>query len=757
MLGNSKSKNIQRMGIGILALFAMLMAMSTCTLEPGIPAIRDEILQGASTTFTLSANGTINAVETTEIYISFSKEVAGLGINDLTIGSPDDTGEITYGTLTPDGANKRYTLEVSSVIMPGTVSIAVDFDKVPAAAQTVTVHKYMIFFSLSADGDAGISDTTEIIIEFSEPVPGLVKSNLQIGNSSSDNGDITAGNLVSLTDSVFALEVTAVNAPGIVTIVVNYPDVETTEKTVAVHKLGVLPRTLDHIAVTGPLAKTDYNEGETLVIDSGFVVTAYYSDGTDTVITTYTLTPGAATPLQTTHTEVIVSYTYGGHTETASFPITVTAVAGITLDHIAVTGPLAKTTYNEGDVLDIDAGFEVTAYYSDGTDEVITTYTLTPSVTTFLQTTHIEVIVSYTYGGLTETASFPITVNPAVTKTLDKIEVTNDLAKLSYDEEDYLDIDAGFEVTAFFDDLSVEDVTAYVTLWPDDTMKLYPVYTDVIVSYTYGGITKTTSFPITVDPDPAAKDMDYIDVTITPLDTYFEGDFLDITGLEVRAFYTDTTDDDITADVTLTPDDSTPLQTTDTTVLVEYFYRGVTWDCTFSITVDPITVVSIDASNLMTNTTYVEGECLVIDGTVEATYIDGSTEIITTYTLTPDETTPLQDSDIQVDVSFTDSYGTTVTDSIAITVDKKDLDYIDLSYLTKNFADGDTLDLDDLVITAYYTNTALTDTIDISDTGLTFTPALGTILDEMTDTAVDVEYTYDGNTAGPETISLTYN
>nr|DAO03866.1 MAG TPA: hypothetical protein [Caudoviricetes sp.] len=52
---------------------------------------------------------------------------------------------------------------------------------------------------------------------------------------------------------------------------------------------------------------------------------------------------------------------------------------------------------------------EVTAYYSDNTNKVITNYTYSPSGLLPYDTT--QVIISYTEGGITATATQPITVS----------------------------------------------------------------------------------------------------------------------------------------------------------------------------------------------------------------------------------------------------------------------------------------------------------------------------------------------------------
>lgn len=79
------------------------------------------------------------------------------------------------------------------------------------------------------------------------------------------------------------------------------------------------------IAVTTAPTKTSYSAGESFDA-TGMVITATYEDTTTKVVTGYTVTPSGA--LATTDTEVVISYTEGGATKTATQAITVTAAEG---------------------------------------------------------------------------------------------------------------------------------------------------------------------------------------------------------------------------------------------------------------------------------------------------------------------------------------------------------------------------------------------------------------------------------------------
>ena len=78
------------------------------------------------------------------------------------------------------------------------------------------------------------------------------------------------------------------------------------------------------------------------------------------------------------------------------------------LSRIDITTPPTKTTYTVGESFDT-AGMVVTATYSDGSTAAVTGYTVSPSAA--LTTSDTSVMISYTEGGVTKTATQAITVN----------------------------------------------------------------------------------------------------------------------------------------------------------------------------------------------------------------------------------------------------------------------------------------------------------------------------------------------------------
>jgi len=169
---------------------------------------------------------------------------------------------------------------------------------------------------------------------------------------------------------------------------------------------------LESIAVTTDPIKTTYTEGETFAPD-GMVVTAKYSDNTTSAVTGYTYSPTEA--LKTTNTSITISYKEGEITKTTTLGITVNAKqqqpeqpAEKTLVSLEITTPPTKTTYTEGEVINV-TGMVVTAVYSDGDRKVVENYNCFPITT--LTTSNDSITVQYTENGKTVTAKVPITVN----------------------------------------------------------------------------------------------------------------------------------------------------------------------------------------------------------------------------------------------------------------------------------------------------------------------------------------------------------
>ena len=162
------------------------------------------------------------------------------------------------------------------------------------------------------------------------------------------------------------------------------------------------------LVLTSP-TKTSYTAGETLDL-TGIAVKAKFSDGTEEDVTSEcTFSPANGTVLYEDTSEVVVSWNYGGAaTYTVKQPVTVKRL----LTGIAITTAPTKTTYYNGDSLDL-AGMVVTATFNSGaTEEVTSLCTSNPAAGSALSSYGtVAVTVTYTENGVTKRASFTVSVS----------------------------------------------------------------------------------------------------------------------------------------------------------------------------------------------------------------------------------------------------------------------------------------------------------------------------------------------------------
>ena len=227
------------------------------------------------------------------------------------------------------------------------------------------------------------------------------------------------------------------------------------------------------IAVTTQPTKKSYYIGEAFD-PAGMVVTATFADDTTEDVTDdCTFSPAT---ISKDTTAITVNYQQGGIKKTASVAVTVRVLASI-----EISNPPTKTAYKYGEVFS-PAGMAVTARYTDGQSRTVTGYTYSP--TGALKLSDTTITVSYTEGDVTKTTTQAITV----AKVLDRIEVTTPPSRTSYFSGEKFST-AGMVVTAYYTDGSSGAVTGY-TYFP--TAALATSNTLITVSYTEGGVTKTT-------------------------------------------------------------------------------------------------------------------------------------------------------------------------------------------------------------------------------------------------------------------------
>lgn len=319
-------------------------------------------------------------------------------------------------------------------------------------------------------------------------------------------------------------------------------------------------RTPVSLAVTTPPTKTVYEAGDSFD-KTGMVVTVTYDDESTREVTNYNWSPVV---LSKDDTYVTISYREMMTTVTTTQPVTVKNL----LKKIQIITPPTETAYEIGDTIDL-TGMVVHAFYSDGTSHEISNYTYSPHVVSSASDT--EVTITYTEDGITKTAIQDITVGN--TPNLVSIAVSVPPTKLTYKAGEYFD-PSGMVVTATFDNGTTKNVSGY-TYSPTRTLQQGDSV--ITISYTKKGITKTTTQNITV------VYLTSIAITNPPTYTsYYDDEIFNTAGMEVTAYYSDSTSAVITT-YSVSPSGALPYGTT--SVTISYSEGGITKTTTQDVSV----------------------------------------------------------------------------------------------------------------------------------------------------------------------------
>jgi hypothetical protein len=279
-------------------------------------------------------------------------------------------------------------------------------------------------------------------------------------------------------------------------------------------------KTLNSLSVTGP---SSVNGGAT----ASYIATAAFSDGSSQNVTassTWTVSSSAATISSsgvltatrvTTNQTVTVTarYSSGGVSRTATRSVTIVAVSGTrTLSSLAVAG---ASSVNTG----ATASYNATATFSDGSTQNVTTSstwrvssnaaTISSSgVLTAAQITTnsvVTVTASYTYGGVTRTASIPVTIVAVTsTRTLSSLAVAGASSVNGGSTSSYM-------ATATFNDGTTQNVTTSSTWTVSSTAATISSSglltatqvtatqnITVTASYTYSGVTRSGNLGVAI-------------------------------------------------------------------------------------------------------------------------------------------------------------------------------------------------------------------------------------------------------------------
>ncbi|MDD6189181.1 MAG: bacterial Ig-like domain-containing protein [Clostridiales bacterium] len=296
--------------------------------------------------------------------------------------------------------------------------------------------------------------------------------------------------------------------------------------------------TLQSIAVTVQPTKTTYNIG-TQFDPAGMEITANYANGQSVVVKDYTV--GEVSFTKAGEAQIPISYTDGGKTVSCTTAVTVTDV---TLERIEITTPPSKTEYLTHNSFD-PTGMVVTAYYSDGSSDEVTDYTV-PSEK--LNTVGEQVEVTITYASKTATQKVAVSAN-----TLSSISLLTGPNKTKYIVGEYFD-PSGTSVTAKYADGSTDIITDDLIFRMNlsTTSTAYTAQTqwtsgaktkNIFVHYSENGENKRSakSFAISI------QDLTNLEVTNAPTKTnYTVGDYFDPSGIQVTATFTDGSTENVT-------------------------------------------------------------------------------------------------------------------------------------------------------------------------------------------------------------------
>ncbi len=425
---------------------------------------------------------------------------------------------------------------------------------------------------------------------------------------------------------------------------------------------------ISSISISKSPNKVDYYVGDNLDV-TGMKVYAKYDDGSETEILNYEYTPKVLSESGTT----TVTVTYSGKSTT--FTVNVKKVE---LESISINTMPTKTSYYVGDSLDT-SGLSLKLKYNNGSEKTINSgFTVDVSKLN----TSGQQVVTVTYSG--KSATFTVNVKKV---ELESISINTMPKKTSYYVGDSLDT-SGLSLKLKYNNSSENTVTSGFTV---DVSKLNTSGQQV-VTVTYSG--KSTTFTVTVEELNATG----ISIKSKPkkLD-YYEGDSLDVTGLEILASYNNGSTKVITSSYEYTPKVLNASGTT--TVTVTYSGKSAT----FTVTVKKVELESISINTLPGKTNYYVGDSLDTSGlSLKLKYNNGSEKTI--------------NSGFTVDVSKLNTSGqqvVTVTYSgksatFTVNVKKVELESISINTMPKktSYYVGDSLDTSGLSLKLKYNNSS---------------------------------------------------
>ena len=458
--------------------------------------------------------------------------------------------------------------------------------------------------------------------------------------------------------------------------------------------------------------KTSYKYGEALDLKGGKLDFTWKSGNmTNAVLTSDMVSGYSATKLgtQTVTVKYNAKYTLSdGNTLTDTITKTFTVNVDNEVQSIEITPP-SKTQYNYGSNLDLSGG-KISVKYTDGTTKNITmtadmitendgsTVNMSPDETNFVDNKYSKTLkISYKEDEATKTVNYPITI----INDIKSITMHTTPTKTKYNVNDALDVTNGeIKIIKASGIAEIKELTEEMVSGFDSSKENTAL--PLTVSYTENGITKTTTYNVSVEDQVTA-----IRINKTPKTKYKYNENLDVTTgqLEITKG-SGTTTIPITSNM-VTGYDKTKLGDQELTVT----YGGKTQKYTVNVK-DYVTGISI-TPNAITGTYNDEIEKLINDNDISytVTYAKAGAKspvALAESMVTGYNKTSLTDQNLTVTYTDqdTNSYtnGKTFTTNLSVKLENE-ISKVKITKPTKTeYNHGDQIDLTGGKITLTYTN-----------------------------------------------------
>ncbi len=458
--------------------------------------------------------------------------------------------------------------------------------------------------------------------------------------------------------------------------------------------------------------KTSYKYGEALDLKGGKLDFTWKSGNmTNAVLTSDMVSGYSATKLgtQTVTVKYNAKYTLSdGNTLTDTITKTFTVNVDNEAQSIEITPP-SKTQYNYGLKLDLSGG-KILVKYTDGTTKNITmtadmitendgsTVNMSPDETNFVDNKYSKTLkISYKEDEATKTVNYPITI----INDIKSITMHTTPTKTKYNVNDALDVTNGeIKIVRAIGNPEIKTITSNMVSGFNSSKENTAL--PLTVSYTENGITKTTTYNVSVEDQVTA-----IRINKTPKTKYKYNENLDVTTgqLEITKG-SGTTTIPITSNM-VTGYDKTKLGDQELTVT----YGGKTQKYTVNVK-DYVTGISI-TPNAITGTYNDEIEKLINDNDISytVTYAKAGAKspvALTESMVTGYNKTSLTDQNLTVTYTDqdTNSYtnGKTFTTNLSVKLENE-ISKVTITKPTKTeYNHGDQIDLTGGKITLTYTD-----------------------------------------------------